>query len=184
MPPPPRSLSSLFGISKPKNNDPDPDGVSMKLESDKKVYRPGDPVTITIQIRNQSSSILLVEKLSFEAKGVEKLDTQWFSSTKKNNHHNKTGEYVFMESSVPSVVTNQILSSGATTTYILRINLPTIIPPSYRGSTVRYLYHVKTELSGKYITTDDGLPPGGSTQKFSDIVRCYTVYCVPGVPLS
>ena len=56
---------------------------------------------------------------------------------------------------------------------ILRMNLPTIIPPSYRGSTVRYLYHVKSELSGKYINMEDGLPPGGSTQKFSDIVRLF-----------
>ncbi|PWA92686.1 Reduced growth phenotype protein 1 [Artemisia annua] len=183
--PPPRSLSSLFGISKPivpvpvskqqKQEEP-----VLKLESDKKVYRPGDPVTITIQIRNDSSSSslpLLVEKLSFEAKGVEKLDTQWFSNNNKPspnppsnyNNYRKRGEYVFMDSSVPSVVTNQILSSGTTRTYILRMNLPTIIPPSYRGSTVRYLYHVKSELSGKYINMEDGLPPGGSTQKFSDI---------------
>lgn len=53
---------------------------------------------------------------------------------------------------------------------ILRINLPTIIPPSYRGSTVRYLYHVKSEMSGKYVNMKDGHPHGESMQKLPDIV--------------
>lgn len=53
---------------------------------------------------------------------------------------------------------------------ILRMTLPTIIPPSYRGSTVRYLYHVKSELSGKYLNMDDGHSHGGSSQKLPDIV--------------
>lgn len=55
----------------------------LKLEPDREVYRPGDPITITIEIKNPTtSSSLLIEKLSFEMKGIEKLDTQWFSTTK------------------------------------------------------------------------------------------------------
>lgn len=55
----------------------------MKLEPDREVYRPGDPVTITIEIKNPTaSSSLLIEKLSFEIKGIEKLDIQWFSTPK------------------------------------------------------------------------------------------------------
>lgn len=178
---PPRTLTSLFGIGKRDAKYdivpvPEPSHVqpSLKLEADKKVYRPGDPVTITIEIRNPPGECsLLVDKLSFEAKGIEKLDTQWFTTHKplpdSNSNQKRRGEYVFMESTVPSVVSNQILSSGTTRTYILRMSLPTIIPPSYRGSTVRYLYHVKSEMSGKYLNMNDGHPHGGSTQKLSDI---------------
>lgn len=55
----------------------------LKLEPDRQVYRPGDPVTITVEIKNPTTSCsLLIEKLSFEIKGTEKLDTQWFSTPK------------------------------------------------------------------------------------------------------
>ncbi|XP_076917585.1 uncharacterized protein LOC143577711 [Bidens hawaiensis] len=166
---PPRTLTSLFGLGarEPQNDDvlwPQP---SLKLEADKNVYRPGDPVTITVEIRNPpAESSLLLDKLSFEATGIEKLDTQWFNTHKplpnspdsSNHNRRRRGEYVFMDTSVPSVVSNQLLSSGTTRTYILKMNLPTVIPPSYRGSTVRYLYHVKSVLSGKYLNMDDGRP--------------------------
>lgn len=66
----------------------------LKLETDKNVYRPGDEVLITIEVQNpndpsnsheitsSSERSLLLEKLSFELKGVEKLDTQWFTTQK------------------------------------------------------------------------------------------------------
>lgn len=57
----------------------------LKLEPDREVYRPGDPVTITVEIKNPTTSCsLLIEKLSFEIKGIEKLDTQWFSTPKSS----------------------------------------------------------------------------------------------------
>lgn len=168
-----RTISSLFGIGKRETGKVDvhvdlPVQPSLKLEADKKVYRPGDPVTITIEIRNPPAGCsLLVDRLSFEAQGTEKLDTQWFSTHKPlpDSNQKKRGEYVFMDSSVPLVVSNQIVSSGTTRTYILRMILPTIIPPSYRGSTVRYLYHVRSEMSAKYLKMNDGQPCGGSTQE-------------------
>ena len=65
-----------------------------KLQTDKEVYRPGDSVTATIQICSPASLkdeaeaasggviSLLVDGLSFELKGIEKLDSQWFSVPK------------------------------------------------------------------------------------------------------
>lgn len=56
---------------------------TLKLETDKQVYRPGDPVVVTIQISNPSNGYsFLMERLSFEIKGIEKLDTQWFATQK------------------------------------------------------------------------------------------------------
>lgn len=60
---------------------------TLKLQTDKQVYRPGDPVIVTIEISNPAGNAdlplsLLVERLSFEIKGVEKLDTQWFATQK------------------------------------------------------------------------------------------------------
>ena len=67
----------------------------LKLQTDKDVYRPGDSVTATIEICSPTSLKddvgtmlsedilpLLVDGLSFELKGIEKLDSQWFSVPK------------------------------------------------------------------------------------------------------
>lgn len=62
---------------------------TLKLHTDKQVYIPGDPIFVTIEISNphgagngDSALSLLVERLSFEIKGIEKLDTQWFATQK------------------------------------------------------------------------------------------------------
>ncbi|PIN02529.1 hypothetical protein CDL12_24957 [Handroanthus impetiginosus] len=88
----------------------------MKLEADREVYRPGDPITITIEIKNPTNSwSMLIEKLAFEIKGIEKLDTQWFNTPKSSpDAKQRRGEIVFMDCSTAAIVSNQILSSGTT----------------------------------------------------------------------
>lgn len=84
----PRRLSAIFGglgsNAKPVASELLP---TLKLQTDKEVYRPGDPIVITIEISNPSSSdgsaySLLIERLGFEIKGIEKLDSQWFATQK------------------------------------------------------------------------------------------------------
>ncbi|KAL3638725.1 hypothetical protein CASFOL_016632 [Castilleja foliolosa] len=143
----------------------------IKLEADREVYRPGDTITVTIEVKNPTSSLsLLIEKLGFEIKGIEKLDTQWFNTPKpSSDSKQRRGEYVFMYCSSPTIVSNQIISSGATKTYVVRTLLPSVIPPSYRGATIRYLYYVRSMLSGQYLILDDGNSQGQSRQEFSEL---------------
>lgn len=57
----------------------------LKLRSDKDVYRPGDPVVVTIEICSSVGQLeysLLIERLRFEIIGLQKLDAQWFSTQK------------------------------------------------------------------------------------------------------
>lgn len=61
---------------------------TLSVQTDKDVYRPGDSISVTIEVGNSHvrdnengfRPSLLVEKLSFEVKGIEKLDIQWFST--------------------------------------------------------------------------------------------------------
>lgn len=63
---------------------------TLSVQTDKDVYRPGDAIFVTLEIgyspvrdhENGASPSVLVDKLSFEVKGVEKLDVQWFSIQK------------------------------------------------------------------------------------------------------
>ncbi|KAF8396060.1 hypothetical protein HHK36_017672 [Tetracentron sinense] len=225
-----RGGSFIFGEN---NVDGSADGLkseltpSLELQTDKDMYRPGDSVVVTIEIRiphtaNNATEredgadnifSLLVERLAFEIKGIEKLDTQWFATQKLlSGSKLRRGEQVFLECSTPSIISNQIVSSGGTkTSYykpwydilecskeqetvprdrlirlyadaipstsvvfflqveddgvvlgmlcawnIVRAELPKIIPPSYRGTTIRYLYYVRSTLSGRWLVLENG----------------------------
>lgn len=84
----PRRLSAIFGglasNTKTVTNELLP---TLKVQTDKEVYRPGDQIVITIEISNPSNNgdmaySLLIERLGFEIKGIEKLDSQWFATQK------------------------------------------------------------------------------------------------------
>ncbi|KAH9616396.1 hypothetical protein KSS87_007308 [Heliosperma pusillum] len=225
--PPPRSSIDKIRVSNRDELSP-----ILKIETDKNVYRPGDEVIITIEIQTPSHPIisnsnstfetsLLVERLSFELKGVEKLDTQWFSTQKPiPGFKQRRGENVFLDCSTTSLVSNQIITSGGSkkcelisiivpphyriqiccvgekwrlkdnhihlsfwlvntgsrslirSPYVIyhlhfahqqvvfadvvRTVLPSSIPPSYRGTTIRYFYYVRTALSGQWLILESG----------------------------
>ncbi|CAN1325511.1 hypothetical protein LINPERPRIM_LOCUS33521 [Linum perenne] len=140
---------------------------TFKLQTDRDVYRPGDSIFVTIEINNPShgsaqnipSAPLLIERLGFEIKGIEKLDNQWFATPKvASGSRQRRGEHVFMDCSTSTLVSNHVISPGATKTYVVRTVLPTVIPPSYRGATIRYMYYVKGILSGRWLIMDNGHP--------------------------
>ncbi|CAH9083777.1 unnamed protein product [Cuscuta epithymum] len=143
---------------KSKGNTADLPLPQLKLELDREVYRPGDPVTITVEITNRASSCsLLIERLSFEIKGIEKLDTQWFSTAKSSpDSKQRRGEFVFMDYLTPALVSNKGVAYDETKKFVVRTILPSIIPPSYRGATIRYLYYVRSTLRGQYLIVEDG----------------------------
>ncbi|XP_043817600.1 uncharacterized protein LOC110625572 isoform X2 [Manihot esculenta] len=165
-----RPRLSFFGIGGSNNVNNSSDGLkselapTIKLQTEKDVYRPGDSIFVTIEISNPSNGALesspcslLIEKLGFEIKGIEKLDPQWFATQKPlPGSRQRRGEHVFLDCSTSSMVSNQILSSGATKTYVVRTVLPSIIPPSYRGATIRYIYYVKSTLSGRRLILENG----------------------------
>ncbi|XP_061370529.1 uncharacterized protein LOC133313211 [Gastrolobium bilobum] len=144
---------------------------TLKLETDRQVYRPGDPVVVTIQISNPSNGYsFLIERLSFEIRGIEKLDTQWFATQKPlPGSKQRRGEHVFLDCSTPILVANQIVNAGTSKSYVVRSQLPSIIPPSYKGSNIRYLYYVKSALTGGWLILENGQSRGESTTDVTDL---------------
>ncbi|CAH2036308.1 unnamed protein product [Thlaspi arvense] len=137
---------------------------TLSVQTDKDVYRPGDSIFVTIEVGyppvndhgNGSNPSVLVEKLSFEVKGVEKLDIQWFSTQNPlPGSKGRRGEHIFLDSSTPSLISNQLLSPGAKMTLMVRAILPEILPPSYKGATLRYHYFIKSTLSGRLMPLEN-----------------------------
>ncbi|KAK0596964.1 hypothetical protein LWI29_020572 [Acer saccharum] len=65
-------------------------------------------------------------------------------------------EHVFLDCSTPRLISNHIVSSGTKKSYIVRAMLPSILPPSYKGTTIRYLYYIKSTLSARWLILDNG----------------------------
>ncbi|XP_015947598.1 uncharacterized protein LOC107472603 [Arachis duranensis] len=143
----------------------------LNLETDRQVYRPGDPVVVTIQISNPSNEYsFLMERLGFEIKGIEKLDTQWFATPKPlPGSKQRRGENVFLDASTPVLVANQIVNFGRSKSYVVRMLLPDTIPPSYKGSNIRYLYYVRTALMGGWLVLENGQSRPETTNDVNDL---------------
>lgn len=172
----PRRLSVIFGgLGSDTNTVTNELLPTLKVQTDKEVYRPGDPIIITIEISNPSSNdgtaySLLIERLGFEIKGIEKLDSQWFATQKPTSgSKQRRGEYVFMECSTQALVTNQIVSPGARKSYVVRSFLASIIPPSYKGATIRYMYYVRSTMSGQWLILENAHSRGESVQDFPEM---------------
>ncbi|XVE49748.1 hypothetical protein DITRI_Ditri01bG0106300 [Diplodiscus trichospermus] len=150
----------------------------LKLQTDRDVYRPGDSVYVTIEICNPLTSdktgstvpLVFIERLGFEIKGIEKLDTQWFATQKPSaGTKQRRGEHVFLDCSAPSMISNQIVPSGSTKTYVARAVLPSIIPPSYKGATIRYLYYIKSTLSVRWLILENGHSSEESVKDLTEV---------------
>ena len=53
---------------------------------------------------------------------------------------------------------------------VVRTVLPDIIPPSYKGATIRYFYYVKSTLSGQWLILENGHSDRESVQGFTELV--------------
>ncbi|ESQ30466.1 hypothetical protein EUTSA_v10011376mg [Eutrema salsugineum] len=151
---------------------------TLSVQTDKDVYRPGDSIFVTIEVgyspvtdhENGSNPSILVEKLSFEVKGVEKLDIQWFSTQKPSpGSKGRRGEHIFLDSSTPSLISNQLLSPGAKMTLMVRAILPEILPPSYKGATLLYHYFIKSTLTGRLMALENSQFFKDSTKDFIQV---------------
>ncbi|KAJ4749121.1 RAB6A-GEF complex partner protein 2 [Rhynchospora pubera] len=173
------SISSLiksvvWGEQQEENKQQDA-SPSLKLTTDKDAYRPGEPVIVTIDISNPRSDIanananasapsLFLDALSFQLQGLEKLDTQWFATSRPMpSSRHKRGENVFLDSLASSLLSKVILSSATTKTYILRVDLPKLLPPSYRGTSIRYIYYVRATLYASFFHLDTDHQNNGPT---------------------
>ncbi|CDY66873.1 BnaAnng23150D [Brassica napus] len=171
-------MSSFNEVSEPSSVSEIKVKPTLSLQTDKDVYRPGDFIFVTLEVgyspgmdhENGANPSVLVERLSFEVKGVEKLETQWFSTQKSSpRSKGRKGEHIFLDSSTPSLISNQLLSPGAKMTLMVRATLPPIIPPSYKGATLRYHYYIKSTLSGRLMALENSQFYEESTKEFIEV---------------
>jgi len=62
-------------------------------------------------------------------------------------------------------------------TVMVRATLPPIIPPSYKGATLRYHYYIKSTLSGRLMALENSQFYKESTKEFIEVVSLLD-FCV------
>ena len=55
-------------------------------------------------------------------------------------------------------------------TDVVRTLLPSIIPPSYKGSNIRYLYYVKSAVTGGWLILENGQSHAETSNDVTDLV--------------
>ncbi|KAJ7555588.1 hypothetical protein O6H91_05G045900 [Diphasiastrum complanatum] len=141
---------------------------SLNVSLDRKAYRPGDTVVATIDISSDVSSQreasfdsrvedgLVLDNLAVEFKGTEKLDPQWLITPKlPPGSKQRKGERTILDSSLTSVVANVHMERGTSKSYLVRTMLPGVLPPSYRGTAVRYFYYLTVSLNWRHAIAEN-----------------------------
>lgn len=155
------SLSSATSLENDSSSTP------LKVITDREVYRPGDLIIATVEVHNGKCLVdsnarselgldvrdaIQIEHLIVEVKGIEKLDTQWVVTQKPSpGAKQRRGERAIFDSTPTSVVSNMTLGPGCTKTYLIRVALPKVLPPSFRGTVARYLYYLVVILRGRRV---------------------------------
>lgn len=145
---------------------------SLKVTLEKNVYRPGDMVVATIKIINESpegrlgtvrdltADAVLIESLSVDVRGIEKVDPQWLVTPKPPpGSKQRRGERTMLKSSSAVIVSNALIFQGSSNSYMVRTSLPELLPPTFRGTAVRYLYYISTALRWSRCASENGHGP-------------------------
>ncbi|GLC77795.1 hypothetical protein PLESTB_000955300 [Pleodorina starrii] len=137
--------------------------LQVNLTLSKTYFLPGEVVHVCVQIFNETENVLHetgpastepvvlhIKELSFQANGSERTDSNFVHRL----HHpevlpdvtdsRKRVRSIFSTESAV-LVSDKILAPHVVQTFSLRFRLPLVLPPTFRGSAVRFFYmiHVK-----------------------------------------
>lgn len=110
-----------------------------------------------------SCEAVVIDELSVELRGVERLDPSWVQQSKTiaGGIRPNTGEHIFLQATGKSILKNVLVENGGSRSYSIRITLPKVLPPSYRGTCVRYHYYLGVHVTWSPVRGDqNSVVPG------------------------
>ncbi|CAG9462588.1 unnamed protein product [Pedinophyceae sp. YPF-701] len=119
-------------------------------------YFPGEVVAVRIRARNVSStSAIRITGLRFEARGIERVDTAFVNAkayapdVEPVSTAGRKIDRLVLRSHQKLLVKDGILEPGQQTIFAATFRLPAALPPTYRGTAVKYLYF--TQVKGDVV---------------------------------
>lgn len=112
-----------------------------------------------VRQRAWPAGTIFLEDVVVEVKGVERLDPTWIAVPKPlpGSAHPR-GERSILESRPTVIVSGVHIEAGGTRTYSIRTTLPKVLPPTYRGTAVRYHYYLSVMVKRR----PDAVPAAGN----------------------
>eukprot|EP01026_Neomeris_dumetosa_P024641 TRINITY_DN2043_c0_g1_i9.p2 TRINITY_DN2043_c0_g1~~TRINITY_DN2043_c0_g1_i9.p2 ORF type:complete len:400 (-),score=58.62 TRINITY_DN2043_c0_g1_i9:39-1238(-) len=150
---------------------------SVKISLRRPRYLPGQYVEALISVKNQDiEKKIYVQNLSVEFVGQERLDLQWVKPyTDGRQPILKDGRKQIFEifKCSQTLFEEQLIQSGDSIRCLVRLKLPSQLPPSFKGKAVRYMYTLVA--SAKYGTVlseqQSNDAPELLVDHYSDIVQ-------------
>lgn len=109
--------------------------------------RPGETVTALLQVSCSQPEALELQEVEIEFTGVERVDTSWVLPTYRratppiNADKRKVQRYVVQ--SRLQAATQGTFSDLILRRFVIRFTLPGWLPPTFRGTAVRYIYYLQ-----------------------------------------
>ncbi|KAL4443005.1 hypothetical protein ABPG77_008496 [Micractinium sp. CCAP 211/92] len=109
--------------------------------------RPGETVTALLQVSCSQPEALELQEVEIEFTGVERVDTSWVLPTYRratppiNADKRKVQRYVVQ--SRLQAATQGTFSDLSLRRFVVRFVLPGWLPPTFRGTAVRYIYYLQ-----------------------------------------
>ncbi|KAL4457739.1 hypothetical protein ABPG75_012604 [Micractinium tetrahymenae] len=119
--------------------------------------RPGETVTALLQVSCSQPEALELQEVEIEFTGVERVDTSWVLPTYRratppiNADKRKVQRYVVQ--SRLQAATQGTFSDLSLRRFVIRFTLPGWLPPTFRGTAVRYIYYLQAVV--KYRSAAD-----------------------------
>ncbi|GAX83149.1 hypothetical protein CEUSTIGMA_g10575.t1 [Chlamydomonas eustigma] len=160
--------------------------LKLVLQTNKVYYEPGELVYATLQIANElgSTAQASVKRLILHAGGHERIDPGWIGGIWKSECVPEASESrrlvrtLFKTETAVLVPELSSLSPGNPRQFCVRFRLPSPLPPSFRGTSIRFTYSVVACM--EYVIQ----PDSGATSVSYETVASTALLILPPQPSS
>lgn len=156
--------------------------LRLRLTPDRASYRPGDVLAAVVEVVTEpvagavQAATTHLEALQVELCALERVDINWVAGQYRNGtaiteKDNRRITRPLLKMKPVRLCEQTVLLPGSRRLYLVRIQLPDILPPSFKGSAVRYSYQLEARATFAPQSwkggTPSGLPPPSDFQSQS-----------------
>jgi hypothetical protein len=133
--------------------------IQLSLATALPAYRPGDTVTALLHASTSLPEDIELKEVEIVFAGIERVDTSWVSPSYRkntpaiNSDRRRVQRHVVLANLQAATQGN--FSDANLRRFLIRFKLPTWLPPTFKGTAVRYSYYLDAHLS--YFQYDAGV---------------------------
>ena len=136
-----------------------PPVIQLSLATALPAYRPGETVTALLHATTSLPEDIELKELEIVFAGIERVDTSWVAPSYRRNTAAINSDRRRVQRNVVmanlQAATQGNFSDGNLRRFLIRFKLPLWLPPTFKGTAVRYSYYLDAHLN--YFQYDTGV---------------------------